>query len=108
MIDDNILLYWDENGCNVEGTIKNVSDPWTAFSSSVEEQTGHFFPMKFSDEYKKTSVTVKNRVAGDRTFTLDDDCILIQRIENLKENKATIVLTDMTFTLDFSKATLSQ
>lgn len=103
LIGDDISLTWVRHSCKVGGTIKKVSEPWTAFDKS--DNTGHFFPWQFADEYKHTDVTIKGRTAGDRKVTLDDDGILVLRLENLSANTATLVLKDQIVILDFTGAT---
>lgn len=62
-------------------------------------------PWQFADKYKNTAITIKGRTAGDKQTTLDDDGILVLRLENLTAGKAIIALSDQTITLDFTGVT---
>lgn len=105
LIGDDIKLDWVRHCCKVSGTVNDVNEPWTAYDKSGNN-TGHFFPWQFADRYKNTEITIKGRTDSDRKVTLDDDGILVLRLENLSENKATIALTDQTVILDFTGVTL--
>ena len=72
-----------------------------------DESEGHFFPTVFGDEVKNGELTIKGRKDGDRKVTLDEDRILVIRLENLKENTATIESDEKTVaTFNFGTANL--
>ena len=104
LIGEDISLTWIGHTCKVTGTVNEVTNPWTEYAKDGNN-TGHFFPWQFADKYKNTEITVKGRSSGDRTATLDDDGVLVIRLENLNENKATVTLVDDTLTLDFAGVT---
>lgn len=79
------------------GSLKTIKDPWTEFDSGGNN-TGHFLPIKLPEKCKGKQVTCKGRVGGDRTVTIDDDLMLITRLENL---------TGTTITLEMDGATLA-
>lgn len=87
------------------GTIKFANGLDALYSG--DESEGHFFPTVFGDEVKNSELTIKGRKDGDRQVTLDEDRILVIRLENLKENTATIESSGKTVaTFNFSTATL--
>ena len=77
-------------GTNVaaKGTLKNVTKPWTAFDS--KDNTGHFAPITLPADLTGTQITLSGRSGGDKTVTVDEDRLLIQRIENLDGDTLTI------------------
>lgn len=56
--------------------------PWTEFD--VEgKNIGHFIPVLLPAECVGQKVTIKGRLDGDRTVTIDPDRTLVTRLENL-------------------------
>lgn len=105
MISEDVSISWKGISGEVSGTIKYVPDFESLFGET--EKNGHFFPVKFDDKYKGKSVELSGRSNENRTVTIDDDLLLVQRIENLSEEKILIAKVDgkEIFTLDFSKVT---
>ncbi len=104
LIGGDITSVWFNNTCYIDGTIKKVTG-WTQFDANNPD--GHFFPWQFAAEYKGSKITAKNRVDGDRRVTLDEDGILVIRIENFRNLAAVIETEKGTFTIDFSGAELA-
>ena len=89
----------DEYG-NVTGTLHHVTE-WKEFSTVKAEQSGNYFPVHLSDEYKGEEITVTGK--GTKKAT-DQDWILLVKD---KTTKFKFEAKDKTiFTLDFSGATL--
>ena len=88
----------------VVGTLKYVKD----FSDLYPgEETGHFFPTTFGEEYDKAKIKIKGLKNGDREATLDDDRTLIIRVENLNGKTAEIEKDGETLvTFDFTSTVL--
>lgn len=94
-----------ENG-DIIGTLHYVKE-FPQFGD-LSEQNGHFFPVVFGSSYKNKPVTIKGRIGSDRTVTLDDDCTLIIRKENLSGDTAEIESEKKPIvTLNFKTATLT-
>lgn len=72
---------------DVIGDIKYATGLETLFPGQTD---GHFFPVTFGSEYKGKELTMKGRTDGDRKAKLDDDLLLIVRLENLKGDTLTI------------------
>lgn len=108
LIGEDVTIKWDGLDGTVSGEVKNVADFSEFFGES--EKTGHFFPVAVDKKYKGKDLTASGRTGGDLTIHIDDDLMLIQRIENLTEAKKLTVKDgeDIVFTLDFTEATLAQ
>lgn len=81
LISDNVRISVTGKNVKVSGDVKNINEPWTAFSK--DDNTGHFLPLQLPDVCKGQKITIKGRKKGNRTATVDDDLLLIQRLENL-------------------------
>lgn len=106
LIDAGVSIKWDGTTGKVQGTIKNIKEAWTGYSSTGDN-TGHFFPVELDEKYKDDKITVigaKQRSAKDRFWVL--------RVENAKDGaKGTFTFkkaSEELFTLDFSEATLEE
>ena len=85
----------------ITGTLKYVTD-YTGFSSVTEEQSGNYIALHFeSDEDAVITVEVVGGHSG--PSTLDDDGIIICRIESTSQSiKAIATLNGLTTTKTFS------
>lgn len=91
----------DEHG-NVTGTLKYVSG-WREFSKSeASEQSGHFFPVKLSDEYKTKKIKVTGKKVKEAT-----DTNWILRVENEESTFRFETEGQEIFTLKFNLATFA-
>ena len=75
------------------------------------EGNGHFFPVEFNEKYKNKKLTISGRKSGDKQIQVDDDLLLVQRIENLDESAKKLTVkddADTLFTVDFTDATLKE
>lgn len=107
LIDENVQMVGHGPRVTVTGTIKAISEAWTAFDPRDGYNTGHFFPIQLPADCSNQKITCKNRVDGDRTVTIDPDLLLIIRLENLEDEKAVLEKDDeLLMTIDFSGATL--
>lgn len=84
LIENDVKLAITGTDITVTGTVKNITEPWKEFST--KENTGHFFPIQFPAYTQGKEVTLKGSKNGDKTITVDEDLLLIQRLENLKNN----------------------
>lgn len=83
------------------GTLNNLTTPWKEFDK--KNNTGHFIPIQLPDICRGNAVTVKGLVGGDNTVTIDDDLLLVVRLENLTGTGATLEMNDAELMkLDFS------
>lgn len=86
------------------GEIKNIADPWLAYDKT--DNTGHFAPMQLPAALKGEEITLSGRVGGDLTATVDDDLLLVQRLENLTGDTLTIKKGEtLVMDVDFSGCT---
>lgn len=89
------------------GTAKYVAD-FSELYGDGAEKTGHFFPIQFDPKYSGKKITIGGRSDGDKDVTLDEDLLLIIRLENLSANKVTLTPESEPFlTVDFTKVTQS-
>lgn len=93
----------DENGVTTfSGDVKNITDPWIEFDPSNSElQTGHYVPIQFPEEcaHKKAKLTGLTHTTE---VELDDDCILIVRLEGVKNLKFTAEIDGVLYTFDLT------
>lgn len=84
------------------GDVKNISTPWLEFDHT-SNNTGHFVPIQFPAYLKKQKVKCTG-TASERTITVDDDLLLILRLENLTSNTLTVksATDELIMTVDFS------
>lgn len=85
---DDLALTLDGNVVTFDGSLKNITKPWTEFDKT--NNTGHFIPMQLPVICKNQDVTLKGRTGGDRTVHIGDDLLLILRLENLTGTTATL------------------
>lgn len=95
----------------VTGSAKYITE-WTAFSSIVDEQAGHYLPINIAltagqDSYEAVTIT------GSKTKTIDDltkadpTLQLIMRLDDLTDGKFTVKYgTDDVYTVDVSGVVL--
>ena len=112
LIMPDISIEWSDTKGTVTGTIKNIEKYGKPFEEG--QDSGHFFPIKFSDEYINRPVIVgsQNGEGGKRIVPTADDQYLVIRVENVTVDKKISAITESTkkeiFELDFSKAQLEQ
>lgn len=104
LITPETYVQWRGVNGHVQGTLKKV-ESWEGFSSSTAEQSGFYFPFKFSDEYEGKTIKVQGgakpkeavdlewvlRVAGKDgagrktfTFSVDDEVIAVLDFDDAK------------------------
>ena len=91
------------NGSTVKasGEVKNIQTPWKEYDS--KNNTGHFVPIEMPTACVNQEITIEGRKDGNRTATVDDDRMLVQRIENLSGNKMPVKMDGKTLmTVDFT------
>lgn len=89
LISDNVKMSVTGNTVKVSGDVKTITKKWTEFDKSGNN-TGHFFPMLLPTECVGQEVTLKGRTGSDRTVKVDQDRLLIVRLENLSGTTLTI------------------
>ena len=87
---DGLEISVDGDTVTFEGSLKNITEPWTEFDTV--NNTGHFIPIQLPDICKNQDVTLKGRTGGDKTVSIDDDLLLIVRLENLSGTTLTLVM----------------
>lgn len=70
------------------GSLKTVSN-WQEFDSAGKN-TGHFLPIKLPDKCSGQNVTCEGRKDGNRTVKIDEDLLMIVRLENLTGTEFTL------------------
>lgn len=70
------------------GQAKNITMPWDAYPEG--ENTGHYLPIMLPADSVGQKLTLKGRKNGDKDITVDDDRILVVRLENLSGTTLTI------------------
>lgn len=105
LIGDDVAIAWNGVNGTVTGTLKNVSDAWTQFSS--KDNTGHFFPVSLDKHYSNKPITV---TMSDGSKKTEIDLEWVIRVDKYVENRQLAVFEcdeKVVITLDFSKATLA-
>lgn len=89
----------------VTGLTKYISEPWTEYDK--KDNTGHFAAVTLPADLKGQKITMEGRVKGARTVKVDDDLLLVQRIENLTAEKKLTIKKDgkLVMTVDYSGMT---
>lgn len=85
------------------GISKFISEPWTEFSDT--HNTGHFGVVQVPAELKGQKLVLGGRTDGDRTIEkMDDDLLLVTRLENLTAAQKLTVSKDgaLYMTVDYS------
>lgn len=105
LIGDNFKLSVSGTTVTATGDVKNIEEPWMEYSST--DNTGHFAIIKLPAELKGQKITLEGRTKGNRTVKVDDDLLLVQRLENLTEAKKLTVKKDgeLVMVVDFSGVT---
>lgn len=87
------------------GDVHNIAEAWEEFSTS--DNTGHFAVIILPAILKGQKITLEGRTKGARTVKVDDDLMLVQRIENLTEAKKLTIKRDgeLVMVVDFSGIT---
>lgn len=110
LIDEGVTITWKGTNGTVSGTVKNNPTGIDAIFHG-DQATGHYFPIKFKEEYLSKELTLTGSKDGEKTLTPSvEDPYLIVRLENLSANKLTAKVKatqEEVFTLDFSSATLA-
>lgn len=96
LIDEDVKISWTGTAGKVTGGIKEVKN-WTEFSSVVEDQTGHFFPVQLDEKYRDQPITV----AGNEKEKTETDLMWVLKVDNsknftFKQGEDTIVTLDLT------------
>lgn len=98
---DGLEISVDDEVVTFSGSLKNVTKAWTEFDKT--NNTGHFVPVKLPAVCRNKEITIKGRVGGDKTVRVDDDLLLITRLENLTGITSTIEMDGRTLmVLDFT------
>ena len=93
----------DGSKVKASGEVKPVTTPWTEYDS--KNNTGHFVPIQTPAICKDQDITIENRKDGDRTVQVDDDLLLVVRLENLNSDKMPVKMDGKDLmTVDFSGA----
>lgn len=105
LIGENFKLTVDGTTVTATGDVKNIAEAWEEFSKT--DNTGHFVIIKLPAMLKGQKITLEGRTKGNRTVKVDDDLLLVQRIENLTEAKKLTVKKDgeLVMTVDLSGVT---
>lgn len=83
------------------GEVKNITQPWTAYAA--KDNTGHFAPTVMPAACVDQEVTVGGRKDGEKTVTIDEDRLLVVRIENLQGGEMPVKMGGKPLmTVDFS------
>ena len=104
-------ISWDGTKGSPIGTVKYISKYGLPYTG--EEESGHFFPIKFKDKYLNQLVNVggQNGVGGKNFTPNADDPYLVIRVENVTvNNKITAIVKETQeeiFELDFNETTLA-
>lgn len=100
LIGDDTRIIWTGTNGKAAGTARKITS-WKEFGT--KNNSGHFFPVEFDDQYVGESLTVKGRSDGDREVKLDADKLLVIRLENLSANTVQIEKDgEPVVSLDFS------
>ncbi len=105
LIGDDVSIAWNGIEGKVTGSIRKISEAWTAFSKTGAN-TGHFFPLLLDSRYSGEDITVVGST-GEKT---EKDLKWIIRLDDLMTKKNGIlefkVKGSTILRLDFSKANL--
>ncbi len=109
LISPETSIAWSGTTGAVKGTLNHIQD-WQEFSSVLEEQEGHYFPVKLDNKYLGQSISVQRTGGVEKTCTAEDtdDLEWVMRIPEqnavytFKANGGEI------FTLNFATATLAE
>lgn len=103
LVGENFKYTVDGTNVTATGDVNNIETAWTEFDSK-SNNTGHFVPIQFPAYLKKQKVKLEG-TAKAKTITVDDDLLLICRLENLTANKLTVKTSpggELIMTIDFS------
>lgn len=101
LVGENFSLAVDGTTLKAAGDVKNIEAEWTEFDS--KNNTGHFVPLQLPAKCSGQKISIEGRSAGKRTVKVDEDLLLIQRLENLSADSMTIKMGDeLLMTVDFS------
>lgn len=105
LIDSDVYVVWNGTKGTPKGTVKYIDNYGEPYGDHVD---GHFFPVKFSEEYLGKEILVGG--PGGKTIKpTENDPYLIIRLENVTvQDKISAVVQDTgeeIFELDFSKIT---
>lgn len=82
LIGADVTLRYDGITVRAKGTVNSITAPWEEFDQSGKN-TGHFFPIELPAKCVEQTVKCKGRVDGDREVRIDEDRLLVIRMENL-------------------------
>lgn len=85
---DDLELSVKDDTVTFTGSLKNITEPWTEYDKT--NNTGHFIPTQMPVICANEDITLKGRTDGDRTVHIDEDRLLIIRLENLTGTTATV------------------
>lgn len=102
LVGENFKYTVDGTNVKATGDVNNISTAWKEFDSK-SNNTGHFVPIQFPAYLKKQKVKLEG-TAKTKTITVDDDLLLILRLENLTGNALTVksATDELIMTIDFS------
>lgn len=109
LIDSDVYVVWNGTKGTPKGTVKYIENYGSPYDG--DQVQGHFFPVKFSEEYLGKEILVGG--PGGKIITpTEADPYLIIRLENVTvQDKISAVVQDTgeeIFELDFSKVTRNQ
>lgn len=106
LVSEDATIQWDGIDGKASGEAKYISDFKEFYGES--EATGHFFPVKLADGYKNKDLTVSGGTGEDKPIHIDEDLLLITRIENLDTSRKVTVKDggETVFTVDFTDVKL--
>ena len=107
LIGENFKLSVVDTTVTATGEVKNIVEEWTEFDKT--DNTGHFAIITLPAMLKGQKITLEGRKKGNRTAKVDDDLLLVQRLENLSDAQKLTIKKDgeLVMTVDFSGETKS-
>lgn len=101
LVGENFSLAVDGTTVKATGDVKNIDAEWAEFDS--KNNTGHFVPIQLPAKCSGQKISIEGRSAGKRTVKVDEDLLLVQRLENLSGNSMTVKMADgLLMVVDFS------
>lgn len=102
LVGENFKYTVDDTNVTASGDVKNISEAWKEFDSK-SNNTGHFVPIQFPAYLKKQKVKLEG-TSHTKEITVDDDLLLICRLEGLTKNVLTVksATGELIMTIDFS------
>lgn len=102
LVGENFKFTVDGTTVTATGDVNNITEAWKEFDSK-SNNTGHFVPIQFPAFLKKQKVKLEG-TSHTKEITVDDDLLLVCRLEGLTKNVLTIKTQadELVMTIDFS------